>query len=57
MVIGVMPKRSHGDNLVWFDDFGFDSKLNLCLIANNNTKNLLRVKAVAAYYKNIINSI
>ncbi len=57
LVIGVMPKRSHGDNLVWFDDFGFDSKLNLCLIANNNTKNLLRVKAVAAYYKNIINSI
>ena len=57
LVIGVMPRRLCNDNLVWFDDFNFDYKVNLCLIANNSTKNLSRVKAVAAYYQSIINNI
>ena len=57
LVIGVMPRRAGSNNLVWFDNFSFDCKLNLCLIANNNTKDLSRVKAVAAYYQSIINNI
>ena len=57
LVVGVMPRKAINDNLVWFDYLNFNCKLNLCLIANNNTKNLPRVKAVSAYYQNLINNI
>lgn len=57
LVVGVMPRKTNCDSLVWFDKFNFNCKLNLCLIANNNTKNLPRVKAVSMYYQSLINNI
>ena len=57
LVIGFMHKRGNNENLVWLDNFKFVTKLNLCLIANNNTKNIPRVKVVANYYQNLINNL
>lgn len=55
--IGVMPLSSNTSELVSLDNFKFDSKQTLYLIVNNNTRNIPRVKAVADYYRNLMNEI
>lgn len=54
MCIGIMPQNKNIEGLIRIDELLEGSSLNLDLIANNNTKNIPRVRIVADYYRNLL---
>lgn len=55
--IGIMPRNCRQEDLVMLDNFQINSALPLYLIVNNNTKDIPRVKAVADYYRKLLDQM
>ena len=55
--IGIMPLKEDVSELVNLDNLKFDFSQTLYLIVNNNTRNIPRVRAVAEYYRHLMNDI
>lgn len=52
--IGLMPLRFKDEGFVHLDNIKFEHEAIFYLVANNNTKDIPRVKAVSEYYKNVL---